>query len=47
MAQRGRPIDGYTLQAIKRLARDLPIKQVARETGTSKNTVKKYTREGK
>lgn len=44
MAMRGRPIDGYTLRLILRLARDVSIRGAARIAMVSRNTVRRYTR---
>lgn len=44
MATRGRPLDGYTLKLVLRLARDVSIRGAARLAGVSRNTVRRYTR---
>jgi DNA invertase Pin-like site-specific DNA recombinase len=46
MAQRGRPLDERTRREVVRLREVLSVRKTARETGTSRNTVRKYTRRG-
>lgn len=41
---RGRKLDPVIQSQIRRLAKHEPIKRIARITGTSKNTVKKYAK---
>lgn len=44
MADRGRRLDAPTQQHIQRQGKYTPIKQLARQVGVSRNTVRKYLR---
>lgn len=44
MATRGKPLDAATVRVIVRARDALSIRQAARVTGTSRNTVRKYQR---
>lgn len=44
MAERGKRLEQWQQDRIKRLGRYTPKKRLARELGVSKNTVKKYLR---
>lgn len=46
MAERGKRLDSETRARIVRLARSTPIRRTARLVGVSKNTAKKYIRQG-
>ena len=44
MATRGRPISAALIQIIRRIREVQGIRASARETGTARQTVRKYTR---
>jgi predicted transcriptional regulator len=46
MAQRGKRLESWQQDRIRRMVRMMGIKGTARETGVSKNTVRKYVRGG-
>jgi hypothetical protein len=44
MAQRGRPLDAYTIAQIQRLRPVLSLRKTAREADVAQNTVIKYSK---